>query len=84
MSEDDVDNMRLCLRLKLKQNPELRDQLLETGDESIIEDCTKRPNGSGKFWGMAFKGGEWVGENTLGKLWMELRSQMLTENQMAA
>lgn len=84
MSEDDVDNMRLCLRLKLKQNPELRDQLLETGDEPIIEDCTKRPNGSGKFWGMALKDGEWVGENTLGKLWMELRSQVTAENQMAA
>ncbi len=63
---EDVDNMRLCLRLKVKQNPELREQLLETGDEPIIEDCTKRPNGSGKFWGMAFKNGKWVGENTLG------------------
>ena len=83
MSDEDVDNMRLCLRLKLKQNP-LRDQLLETGDEQIIEDCTKRPNGSGKFWGMAFKDGEWVGENTLGKLWMELRNQVSAENQLAA
>ncbi len=76
MSDEDVDNMRLCLRLKLKQNPELKDQLLATGDEPIIEDCSKRPRGSGMFWGMALKGGEWVGENTLGKLWMELRSQL--------
>ena len=76
MSDEDVDNMRLCLRLKVKQNPELKDQLLATGDEPIIEDCSKRPRGSGLFWGMAFKDGEWVGENTLGKLWMELRSQL--------
>lgn len=84
MSVEDVDNMRLCLRLKLKQNPELRDQLLETGDEPIIEDCTKRPNGSGMFWGMTFKDGEWVGENVLGQLWMELRIQLNAETQMAA
>ena len=84
MSEEDVDNMRLCLRLKLKQNPELRDQLLATGDEPIIEDCSKRSSRSGLFWGMALKDGEWVGENTLGQLWMELRSQLSTETQMAA
>lgn len=76
MSDEDVDNMRLCLRLKLKQNPELRDQLLETGDEPIIEDCSRRPRGLGMFWGMALKNVEWVGENKLGKLWMELRSEL--------
>ncbi len=84
MSEEDMDNMRLCLRLKLKQNPELLEQLLETGDEPIIEDCSKRRSRSGLFWGMAFKDGEWVGENVLGKLWMELRSQLIAETQMAA
>ena len=84
MSEEDVDNMRLCLRLKLKQNPELRDHLLATGDEPIIEDCSKRSSRSGKFWGMALLDGEWVGENTLGILWMELRSELNAETQMAA
>ena len=84
MSEEDVDNMRLCLRLKVKHNPELRDRLWEIGDEPIIEDCTKRPNGSGMFWGMVFKDGEWVGENVLGQLWMELRIQLNAETQMAA
>jgi len=84
MNDEDVDNMRLCLSLKLKQNPELLDELLATGDEPIIEDCTKRPNRSGLFWGMALKNGEWVGENTLGKLWMELRNKVRAETQLAA
>ena len=68
----DLDNMRLCLRLKIEQHPDLRDQLVATRPEEIIEDCTKRPRGL--FWGAALKDGQWVGENQLGKMWMELRA----------
>jgi ribA/ribD-fused uncharacterized protein len=75
-SEQDLANMEMVLRLKLEQHPELKQKLLNTGDETIIEDCTKRPGGSGKFWGAVFNDGQWQGENTLGKLWMKLRDEL--------
>ena len=78
MSEEDVDNMRWCLEIKLKQHPELVKELLATGDEQIIEDCSKRASTSGKFWGAALIDGEWIGENMLGILWMELREKLRT------
>ena len=76
LSAEDLDNMRLCLRLKVEQHPELAQKLLETGDELIVEDCTKRQRGTGLFWGAALVDGEWRGENWLGKLWMELRASL--------
>jgi ribA/ribD-fused uncharacterized protein len=75
-SEQDVENMRLVLRLKLGQHPDLAERLLDTGEESIIEDSTSHPGGSAKFWGAVFKGGAWVGENVLGRLWVELREEL--------
>jgi len=75
-SEQDVENMRLVLRLKVEQHPELAQRLLDTGDEIIFEDSTSHPGGSGRFWGAVFKGGVWVGENTLGRLWMEIREEL--------
>jgi ribA/ribD-fused uncharacterized protein len=82
-SEPDLANMVLALRLKLAQHPELRQQLLDTGDEVIIEDCGKRQGGSGMFWGAAFKEGRWVGENTLGKLWMRIREALRQESRVS-
>jgi len=82
-SEPDLGNMLLVLRLKLAQHPELRQQLLDTGDEEIVEDCGNRPGGSGKFWGAAFKEGRWVGENTLGKLWMRIREELRQEPRLS-
>lgn len=78
MSEKDLDNMLLCLRLKLKYHPHLEKELLNTGKSIIIEDVTSRvkkdnKNDSNLFWGAAYIDGEWVGENNLGKLWMKLR-----------
>jgi len=75
-SPQDLENMRLVLRLKVDQNPEVKRILLATKNDEIVEDCTKRPRGSGKFWGMALVDGEWEGENCLGKLLMELRDQI--------
>ena len=73
MSEEDVQNMYFCLTLKIQQHKGLRPKLLATGDLPIIEDCSKRPHGSGPFWGAVWDGKEWKGENRLGKLWMKLR-----------
>jgi len=73
-SPEDVDNMRDILKLKVVQHPELMKLLWDTGDATIIEDCTARANASGLFWGASNGNGIWEGENTLGKLWMELRT----------
>lgn len=78
-SEQDLANMEMVLRLKLKQHLPLKQLLLATGDEVIIEDCTNRPTGSGPFWGAVLTDGEWVGENTLGKLWMKIRAEVSHE-----
>jgi len=80
-SEKDVFNMKMCLRLKLEQHPKLKEELLNTGDLIIIEDVTARGDKGGNlFWGAMLveneDGFHWVGTNTLGKLWMELREEL--------
>jgi ribA/ribD-fused uncharacterized protein len=75
-ADDDIERMRLCLKLKLAQHPELIQMLIDTGDALIIEDCTARPRGSAKFWGAVLEDGQWVGRNVLGNLWMELREEL--------
>jgi ribA/ribD-fused uncharacterized protein len=75
-SPADLDNMRLVLRLKLQAHPALRRQLLATGAARLVEDCSRRPHGSGLFWGAALREGRWVGENWLGRLWEELRASL--------
>jgi ribA/ribD-fused uncharacterized protein len=72
----DLDQMEHVLWLKLEQHPELKEKLVATGDATIIEDSTRRPRGSGLFWGAALKEGQWVGENRLGKMWMNLREEL--------
>ena len=76
MGAADLDNMRLVLRLKLQAHPALRRQLLATGAARLVEDCSRRPHGSGLFWGAALREGRWVGENWLGRLWEELRASL--------
>lgn len=78
MSDADLDNMRLCLRLKAEQHPQLRELLVQTGDSLIVEDCTKRKRGSGLFWGAAMIDGQWVGQNWLGRLLMEYRESLMS------
>ena len=75
-SKKDVMNMKMCLKLKLQQHPSLVEELINTGDKIIIEDVTARGDKGGNlFWGAMLVDGEWVGENTLGKLWMDLRKE---------
>ncbi len=75
-NEEDIENMRLCLELKLKYHPVLKKKLLDTGEAQIKEDCTARPRGTAKFWGAVYEDGKWVGQNVLGTLWMEMRSKL--------
>jgi ribA/ribD-fused uncharacterized protein len=72
-SDQDLANMRLVLRLKIDQHPSLRKALLETGEATIIEDCSSR---RASIWGARFVAGGWEGDNLLGKLWVELREQL--------
>jgi len=52
-------------------------KMLATGDQPLIEDCTRRKNRrKATFWGATFEDGQWVGENWLGSLWMELRDKL--------
>lgn len=72
-SQDDVDLMAAIVGVKIEQNG-LLPQLMETGDRHIIEDVTKRyQRGNNSFWGAALIDGQWVGANTLGKIWMSMR-----------
>lgn len=75
--EQDIENMRLCLKLKVEQHPEIREMLLETNTEFIVEDTTKRKD---QFWGAMWDGNGWHGHNWLGELWMELRKNLLKED----
>ncbi len=80
-SPRDVVNMRIVLKLKLEQHHGIALALKETGAALLIEDCTARPHGSGLFWGMARSEDGWRGENWLGKLWMDLREEMIVGNE---
>ena len=72
----DIEYMKICLKEKIKQHPELVKQLLDTGDSILIEDCSSRPHGSGLFWGSALKDGSWIGKNVLGEMWMSERTEL--------
>jgi ribA/ribD-fused uncharacterized protein len=79
-SEIDLDNMRLCLHLKLVAHTALQAILVSTGKALLVEDVSKRPRSeSNLFWGMAQQNGQWVGHNWLGRLWMELRHDYQTK-----
>ena len=83
---DDIARMRLCLRLKVEQHPAIRRMLLATGDHVLIEDVQSRRSSSGTFWGAYWDADQaaWVGDNMLGKCWMELRSSLRAQAPQAA
>lgn len=73
----DIENMKLCLELKLEQHPQLKTWLLLTKDAILIEDVTKRMRSkTAMVWGAAKVGDSWVGNNLLGELWMEIRNSL--------
>lgn len=64
-----LDVMRECLRQKFT-DPELRKILINTGDSELIEHC---PLNRDRFWA---DNGDGSGQNWLGKLLMEIRSEI--------
>lgn len=76
-SPEDLENMRLCLRLKLDCHSELQSLLIATENAVILEDASKRRGESARFWGCQLgEDGIWRGVNQLGLLWMELRDSV--------
>ena len=72
--------MRAILKLKVEQHPELMKLLVDTFPHEIVEDVTNRGlGGRNGFWGAAFKDGEWVGQNVLGKMWVSIRDEIMAE-----
>lgn len=65
-----VDIMRVILRKKVEQHPYVRKKLLETGDRLLVENSWRD-----SFWGW---GPNQDGLNMLGKLWMEIRTELRT------
>ena len=63
-----VDIMRRAVRAKFTTHHEIRDALLATGDQDLIEAA---PNDY--FWGAGRHG---TGQNVLGKILMDLRTQL--------
>ncbi len=68
-----VDYMEKLLRLKLEQNPYVKQKLLQTKGYRICEDSPKD-----NFWGI---GENRDGQNQLGRLWMKLRGEISTEKE---
>jgi predicted NAD-dependent protein-ADP-ribosyltransferase YbiA (DUF1768 family) len=68
--------MEFCVRLKLETHPELKTWLKETGNAILFEDVSSRPRGNNLFWGAVLRDEELVGENVLGKIWMQLRASL--------
>jgi ribA/ribD-fused uncharacterized protein len=74
LSDSDINNMNICLRLKIEQHPMLAQELKSTENKIIVEDVSKRKNkGSALFWGAAIVDGKLEGKNMLGQLWMDIR-----------
>lgn len=63
-----VDIMREILRAKARQHEYVRRKLLATGDRELVENSWRDD-----FWGW---GPNRDGQNMLGKLWMEVRSEL--------
>lgn len=63
-----LDIMREILRAKADQHEYVRRKLLQTGDRELIENSWRD-----SFWGW---GQDRKGQNWLGKLWMEIRTEL--------
>jgi len=60
--------MKDALRYKVQQHEDVKQELLSTGDETLVEDSPYD-----YVWGVGKDG---TGTNLLGKAWMEIRSEL--------
>ena len=77
MSEKDEENMKMCVKLKINQHEIIRFRLKSTRKSLIIEDIGNRKGGRHLFWGAKKVDGKWIGENMMGKIWMEFRDELI-------
>lgn len=68
-----VGVMRQCVALKFESHPDLAEMLLDTGNAKLIEGNSWNDT----YWGVC--GGR--GKNHLGKILMQVRNQVATQNQ---
>jgi ribA/ribD-fused uncharacterized protein len=66
------DIMCACLQDKFTRHTDLREKLINTGDEELIEGNTWND----RIWGCTWDGSKWVGQNRLGKALMQLREEL--------
>ena len=74
-SRDKLEKMRAVLLAKFTQHADLRDLLLSTGAEELVETGTVN-NAVNRFWGMVNVNGKLVGQNMLGILLIEVRETL--------
>ena len=67
-----LDVMRKAVRAKFTQHEDIRRLLLDTGNATIVEHTT-----NDRFWG---DGGDGSGKNWLGRILMEIRSELRNKN----
>jgi ribA/ribD-fused uncharacterized protein len=67
---DKVEVMKQIMREKMLQHGDVQEKLLASGDKNIDKNCP-----TDYFWG---SGADGSGENVMGKIWMELREELLT------
>ncbi len=75
-TEIKFDRMRRVLRAKFDQHPDLRKMLIETGEARLVEAGSVN-NAVNRLWGEV----NGVGQNMLGKMLMEIRSELLSPDE---
>lgn len=76
-SEEDVELMRKVVKMKFDQNPVLKSKLKELEGRVIVEDIGNRKRDRHLFWGAKLVNEEWIGENRMGTILMDLRDEYL-------
>ncbi|NBV35845.1 MAG: DUF1768 domain-containing protein [Bacteroidetes bacterium] len=74
-----IESMKRVLQLKAEQHPEFLDALLATGNEQIVESTGNRD----PYWGVIDTPSGQKGRNVLGKLLMQIRDEIRTNQQSA-
>ncbi|MFN5183090.1 MAG: NADAR family protein [Bacteroidota bacterium] len=77
-SDEDFNNLKQIISMKLSQNPALSNELLATGDKILFDNAFSKKDREPEslFWGGYIENGSLLGENKLGKIWMELRDSL--------
>ncbi|MEN9401128.1 MAG: hypothetical protein RL632_2231 [Bacteroidota bacterium] len=76
-SNEDVELMRMVVKMKFDQNATLKEKLKGLSGRIIVENVGNRKGARHLFWGAKLINEEWVGENRMGRILMELRDEYL-------